>query len=135
MIKIAIIGSRKFSSPHAINIVISSLVNKLGADKFMVVSGGAEGVDIWAENCADALGVAKDIIKPIWYKNGVYDPGAGFERNTWIVERADRMIAFWDGVSHGTMDSVFKAKDMGKKVVVFDAAGKAIEEARWVRPR
>ena len=39
-------------------------------------------------------------------------------RNTKIIEDCDMVIAFWNGVSTGTKDSIEKAKSMNKKVVM-----------------
>ncbi len=57
-----------------------------------------------------------DVLKPLWRPNGVYDAGAGKKRNTQIIARADVVVAFWDGFSTGTRDSITKAKSRGIKV-------------------
>ena len=132
MIRIAIVGSRNFSGAYAINVILSSLVNKLGADNITIISGGAFGVDTWAENAARAFGVAVEIHKPDWHKDGRYNPGAGYERNGTIIENADRVIAFHDGVSKGTMNSVWQAFDLGKSVVVLDSSCKKIPQEKWL---
>lgn len=45
---------------------------------------------------------------------------AAFYRNGLIVRGADRLIAFWDGLSRGTHDSILKAEEAGKPVEVYE---------------
>lgn len=40
-------------------------------------------------------------------------------RNTTIIEKADLVIAFWDGVSHGTKDTIDKCQCMEVTVRVY----------------
>ena len=47
-----------------------------------------------------------------------YQRAAPIKRNTLIVEEADVVIAFWDGKSKGTKDSINKAKSLGKEVIL-----------------
>jgi len=47
-----------------------------------------------------------------------YNALAGFKRNTNIVDESTHIIAFWDGKSPGTKDSIEKAKDKGKKIKI-----------------
>lgn len=49
---------------------------------------------------------------------GKYDATAGFRRNSDMVERADALIAFWDGESSGTEDSIEKAREDGIPVQI-----------------
>lgn len=136
--KVAFVGSREFKSRSVVEVTVASFIKKLGIENFILVSGGARGVDKWSEDAARHLGVPDEqiiVFKPNWYPNGVYDPSQGFERNTLIIEAAELIVACWDLLSKGTMDSVFKAKDLGKKVIVLDYEGKKVDESRWVRPR
>lgn len=125
---VAIVGSRNFASLGLVAATVSSLAAKLGAQNLTIVSGGAKGVDAAAEVAARALGVAVESIKPDWDK---YGKTAGFLRNTEIIERADVVIAFWNGISRGTMDSVRKAAERGKKVTVLNDQGKIVGESQW----
>ena len=47
-----------------------------------------------------------------------YNALAGFKRNTNIIEESTIIIAFWDGKSPGTKDSIDKAKAAGKDVII-----------------
>ena len=82
----------------------------------IIVSGGADGVDSWAEDAARKYGLRVEIIEPDWKK---YGRRAGMIRNQEIVVACTRLVAFWDGLSKGTADSVEKARKVGKPVEVY----------------
>jgi hypothetical protein len=42
-----------------------------------------------------------------------------FERNTLIAAESDRLVAFWDGKSHGTYDTITRARARGIPVAIF----------------
>lgn len=71
-----------------------------------IVSGGARGVDTAAKNEALDWGLAYKEFPADWNARG---RGAGFARNQLIVNYADRVVAFWDGVSPGTKDTIDRA--------------------------
>ena len=80
----------------------------------VLVSGGAVGADSLAERYAKEHNLQIIVFKPDWNKHG---KAAGFIRNTNIIEEADEIIAFWDGISNGTRDSISKARKMNKPLV------------------
>lgn len=86
--------------------------NHHGSDTLTFVSGRGRGVDTWAEEAFDEVItkhphlVAKRIFRPDW---NTYGKGAGFQRNGQIVAASDRVVAFWDGKSKGTKDTMDKA--------------------------
>lgn len=78
-----------------------------------VVSGGARGVDTAAEAAARAR---RDLPEPKvfpadWDRLG---KGAGAIRNEQIVDYAQTIVAFWDGVSPGTKNTIDLAAMRGK---------------------
>lgn len=77
----------------------------------IIVSGGAAGVDTWAAKAARKRGLKVVEHRAAWEALG---DAAGPIRNTAIVEDADEVVAFWDGVSTGTLDTVRKAHAAGK---------------------
>lgn len=111
--KIAIVGSRDFPSiPKVYNYVAG-----LPPDT-VVVSGGARGVDAWAAKFARNRGLPEPLIfEADWVNRGL---GAGKERNHQIVEACDRLVAFWDGSSRGTADTIELARKAGKPVEIID---------------
>lgn len=110
---IAIIGSRAITDKEFIYSKLDTIFSTRKPD--LIVSGGAKGPDtlgvLWARDNEIAV---KEFF-PDWEK---YGRGAGFKRNTQIVEAADLVIAFWDGLSKGTLDSINKAKKLNKRVEI-----------------
>lgn len=90
----------------------------------LVVTGGAAGPDTWAREEAEEAGLNYATIPPLW---DVHGRRAGFVRNSWIVILATHVIAFWDGTSRGTADTIEKARKLGKPVLVFGPDGKLHE--------
>lgn len=102
MKRIAVVGSRSYHKPA---LVREYLAMFKGAE-VEIVSGGAPGVDTFAERYAKELGFPVKIFLPDWDR---YGKGAGFIRNQQIVDHSDVLAAFWDGSSRGTKDSIDKA--------------------------
>lgn len=115
MRSVAVIGSRSFTDYIYLEAVLDtynlrfSLITE-------IVSGGADGADSLAAKYAREHDIKCKIYKPYWDK---YGKSAGFIRNTKIVERADSVIAFWDGESRGTKDSIDKTLEQKKNLFVF----------------
>lgn len=119
--KIAIVGSRPENAGNLtdndkqVRAAVYAYVRSLPYDT-VIVSGGASGVDTWAENAALACGLPKPLIfKPDWKAFG---KSAGFIRNRLIINAADSVTAFWNGVSKGTKNSIDLARAQGKSVVI-----------------
>lgn len=89
-----------------------------------VISGGARGPDSWAILVAKRLNHPTEEIPADWDKFG---RAAGMLRNTQVVERADWVIAFWDGKSRGTRDTIGKAHAAGRRVTVVFEDGRIRE--------
>jgi hypothetical protein len=114
--KIAVIGSREFKDFKFVKdtVITAFYLNApLCGNEF--VSGGARGVDTWAEECMTHL-TPKHIFKPEWDK---YGKRAGFIRNQLIINEADKVIAFWDGSSCGTKNSIDLAIKAGKPIDIY----------------
>jgi len=96
----AIVGSRDFPD-------LGFVRNKLKDYNIgEIVTGGAKGVDKAAEKYAYKNGIIVDIKEPDWDEFG---KSAGPIRNSKIVNKAEYLIAFWNGSSKGTKDSINKA--------------------------
>lgn len=109
---VAVVGSRDVA-PEAAELV-RDFIASLPADA-VIVSGGAGGVDSLAAESAHARGLRVVVYPADWKKHG---RRAGLIRNTQIVEDCTELVAFWNGVSRGTMDSVRKARERGIPVRV-----------------
>lgn len=112
---VAIVGSRNFADPQQ----VTNYVNGLDADHDVVISGGARGVDTWAYIAAKKRDMRVIVLNADWDLHG---KKAGYLRNADIVIAADRVVAFWDGQSKGTLHSINLAKKAGKPVEVFSAS-------------
>lgn len=108
--RVAIVGSRKFKDLELVYDFVNAM--PVGAT---VISGGAVGVDTTAEGTARSRGIKVISFKPDWNR---YGKGAGFVRNSDIVDACDVLVAFWDGSSRGTLDSINKAKAANKHVSI-----------------
>lgn len=112
--RIAIVGSRKFPNEQQVIDYVKQLPLNV-----VVVSGGATGVDRWAVEAATKRGIETKFYVPDWINpDGTTNYKAGFERNSLIVDDCDELVAFWDGASKGTQDSITKARAAGKQVVI-----------------
>ena len=109
--RVAIVGSRTFSP---LELVDDYLVVGL-RDQDVVVSGGALGVDHRAVDAARRRGLEYTEHLPNY---AVHGKSAPLIRNTNIVNDCDRLVAFWDGRSRGTLDAITKAAKAGKTVLI-----------------
>lgn len=110
--KVAVIGSRTFNDYPK----LEQELNSIPSIK-IIISGGASGADKLSEVYADSKSIETLIIKPDWKR---YSRGAGAVRNTEIVENADYVVAFWDGKSKGTLDSINKCKKKNIKLKIVE---------------
>ena len=108
--RVAIVGSRDFADLDAVRACVAEL-----PPGTIVVSGGSRGVERVAEEAAAARGLAVERVRPQANMSG---PERYAIRNALIVAAAERMIAFWDGVSTGTADAIARAQAAGKAVDV-----------------
>ena len=118
--RIAIIGSKTYPDRERVYRFVQGL-----PPGTTVVSGGADGVDSYAEDAAKEAGLKTDIYHADWAKLG---RRAGPVRNEQIVANADQVVAFWDGESRGTCNCLVNALRAGLPIEVFDANGNRISE-------
>lgn len=107
--KVAVIGSRGFKNYELLRSTLSTLEISL------IISGGAMGADTLAEVYAKEKGIETKVFIPDWKTHG---KKAGFLRNTDIVNESDLVVAFWDGLSRGTEDSIKKAQKLNKRILL-----------------
>jgi hypothetical protein len=122
-VNIAIVGTRidEETQPKLyqdVKRLVEMYVETLPSDT-LVVSGGAYGVDTMAEDAARARGLKTHIIRADWRKMGVR---AGLIRNSKIVFKADKVVAFWNQESRGTKDTIEKARANNKEVEIINVA-------------
>lgn len=135
--KVAIVGSRNYEPLREVIDFVETLPLS-----FTIVSGGARGVDMTAESTARGRGMKVISFRPVigsrdrFYVdrhemhrteceiltvNGPYPVWAvaAFQCNQLIVQEADRVVAFWDGVSEGTRHTIALAERSGHPAEVF----------------
>lgn len=134
--KIAVVGSRTFPLPKDIwesldldakavaaqagRAIVHGFIEHLSKRQHVVISGGAQGADSWAAEFAQERGIHTVEIRPNWKK---YGRGAGFKRNKEIVLASDDVVAFWDGQSRGTLDTIRKAHKLKRPYCIIGPDG------------
>lgn len=109
--KLAIIGSRSIK-----RISLEEYIEKhISEDITEIVSGGAVGIDSLAREFAEQKGIKLTEFFPDYSRYGRCAP---IKRNESIAKYADRVIAFWDGRSKGTLHTVNLFKSIGKKAQI-----------------
>ncbi len=105
--KVAVVGSRRLCVEH--------LENYLPAETTEIISGGACGVDAAAREYALRRGLKLTEFLPEYSRYGRCAP---LKRNLQIIERADLVLAFWDGTSKGTKNVIETCRKQGVPVTV-----------------
>lgn len=113
-INLAIVGSRGFHNYALLKRQVDRMCKKLNV--VTIISGGAKGADQLGERYAREKGLKLIRLLPDW--NGPRGKRAGLDRNTEIVAQADVVLAFWDGKSTGTHDTIKKTENTTKKLKI-----------------
>ena len=100
--KLAIVGSRD---------VTVSDIGRYISNAEEIVSGGAVGVDCCAAEYAKQNGIKITVFLPQYELHGRAAP---IIRNKKIVDYSDKIIAFWNGSSKGTLSVIKYAQKIGK---------------------
>ena len=100
--KIAIVGSR--------NVRVFD-IGRYISNAEEIVSGGAVGVDCCAAEYAKEHGIRLTEFLPQYER---YGRAAPIVRNKEIVDYSDKIIAFWNGSSKGTLSVIKYAQKTGK---------------------
>lgn len=117
-----IAGSRTIND----SLLIEQAILKSGFRITEVFSGGARGVDQLGDAWARRNGVPVRRFPADWER---YGKRAGFLRNEEMADRAEGLIAVWDGRSPGTKHMIEIAKRRGLKVFILTSNGKATQGA------
>lgn len=106
--RVAVIGSRE--------LCVNDLGKYLPDGVTEIVSGGAKGID----SCVRAYAL-ENKIKLIEYlpEYDKYGRSAPLKRKLTIIENADLVLAFWNGISHGTKYVIDNCKRMGVPIKIF----------------
>lgn len=113
--KVAVVGSR--------GLTLTDLQKYLPTATTELISGGAKGVDACVKNYANEWGIPLTEFLPD-YRH--YGKGAPLKRNRTIVETADAVVAFWDGLSKGTAYVIDLCAKMRKPITVYMVAQQGV---------
>lgn len=105
--KLAIIGSRTIC-----NINIADYIMERPTE---IISGGAKGIDTLAAKYAKENNIPITEFLPDYAK---YGKAAPIVRNQLIINNSDKVIAFWNGKSRGTLTSINMARKAGKPIQI-----------------
>ena len=111
-IKIAVVGNREGWSQKVVHRTLEKFAVR---HPDMIISGGAKGVDTYAQSYARKEGLSILIIYPDWKKHGI---GAGMIRNKEIAEQCDIIIAFDKKIKSGTANTIKHGREMGKPIYI-----------------
>ena len=112
--RIAVIGSRDLHGKE--EYWYAKICANIPLNCTEIVSGGAEGIDSLARRYAKEH---KLLLKEFFPDYGRYGKSAAFVRNSSVVEYAHIVLAFWDGKSRGTADTVLKCYQANKLVEIY----------------
>ena len=108
----AIVGSRHYSEPDRVSDYVNALPR--GAS---IITGSASGVDAAATKAARAKDIPVKVMPASF--DEMADASKAAARNQRLIDACDVLVAFWDGASTGTRNTVERALDSGKEVHVF----------------
>lgn len=113
--KLLIAGSRTITDYQLLAFYVQGVENVTGIDIDVIISGGARGIDTLAKEFALSNEIPFIEMKADWSQG----KGAGFKRNTDMVEQCDGCIILWDGMSNGTVDTAKKILNARKPLWMF----------------
>lgn len=109
---VAVVGSRGYDNYDEFMDKIAYYTRNIKADNITFVSGAApSGADFLIAKFCREHNIPIIEFHADWKRFG---KSAGMKRNIFIIEKADFVLAFWDGESRGTAHSIKLAK-MNKK--------------------
>lgn len=113
--KAFICGSRDFKDMSFFDKTLFDIFKTRGFAS-QIISGGAYGADTLAIKYAELWEIPCSVILPDWNRWGKY---AGFKRNEEMIALSpDLVIAFWDGESKGTKNTIGLAKKAKIKTII-----------------
>lgn len=102
-LNVGIVGSRDFTNYNFLRDTLEQnpLIKRLHIKK--IITGDAKGVDSLARQYALEKSIYCVAYQAIWAEHGF---AAGPIRNQQIINDSDILVAFWDGNSKGTKNSI-----------------------------
>lgn len=128
---ILIAGSRDFENRNIFaGVLLQFMVEDDPLEEYVIVEGGARGVDTMAREFAEVNGLQVKEFKPNWEKYGrAAGPKRNDEMTKFVAENNGKALYFWDGESKGTKQCIISARKRGIPVTVWNTAeGRKMEE-------
>lgn len=116
-VKLAVVGSRTFNDYATLTMILNKFKKDYDITYSLIISGGANGADSFAERYAAINKIPTKIFPADWNK---YGKKAGMIRNVDIIKNCDICIAFWDGTSHGTLHDIKLCKQYDKGCWIYN---------------
>ena len=110
---VAVVGGRDFTDYNRLKKILDSVKGKISS----LISGGAKGADQLVEKYAEDNQFNIKVFKADWDSLG---KKAGPVRNQQIVDKADVVIAFWNGNSRGTKSTIEITKKSNKLLKIYN---------------
>lgn len=112
---IAVIGGREFQDYEKLSQIFLNERDTKEDSIGMIVSGGASGADSLGERWAFENNIPFVKFLPDWARLG---RKAAMVRNEYIIQNADKVFAFWNGVSPGTKGAIDIANRLDKPLEI-----------------
>ena len=109
--RVIVAGSRDITSYD----VVAKAIELSGFEITTVLSGTARGVDTLGEAWVLRNGIPIEYFSADWDRLG---NRAGMVRNAQMADKAEALIAVWDGASKGTHNMIHTADRKGLKVFI-----------------
>lgn len=111
--RIIVCGSSNFDDYSLLELSLNKIFKEYSNDTIEIITGHAKGADSLGEKYAQEKNLKCTIFKADWKQ---YGRAAGPIRNSQMLEYVKKenplVVAFWDGESHGTKDTITKAKKL-----------------------
>lgn len=120
--KVYVTGSCGLRDPLYVGKAIKAAIARDGIEVTHIIVGNAVSVDFNVKNYARKNHIRYEVMVPDWRKHG---------RDAWkftydaILEKADYMVAIWDGVSIGVKYAVDLARVKNKPFFIFKVESSA----------
>ena len=133
--RVIVAGGRNFDNYQLLQSCLDYIFKDISPKvDIEIVSGHAEGADKLGEKYAKDHNLSLKVFPAEWEK---YGKKAGSIRNSQMIDYAKEQIpmvvAFWNGKSRGTMDTLSKAQLNGIEsiVILFNSEGDMLRSIRY----
>lgn len=118
VVKVLIGGCRHYNDYASFCDQVKRIISEVCInDSIIIFSGHCSGVDMLGERYAEENGYRVELFPAEWDK---YGRAAGPVRNRQMVEKAELVIAFWDGRSKGTRSLIGYAEKLHKTLRIVE---------------